>query len=324
MSRKLKLAVFAGHGGIDSGAVGNGYHEDDLTLDIMLRTTKILRDAGHVVINNRTTDTNRNISADAKLANKENVDAVLEFHFDAADVSAEGTTGFYCDTSKESKRLAQCVNDKLDDVFKDRDVKSDVTTRHGRLGILRETNAVATLQEVAFITNKNDMIKYNTRADEVARKAAEGLLSYFGEVLPAGSKQNSNRHEGQVVDSVPLLLKADFTSKPVRMYKAGTSILVYVHNDYWYKTYIDNKLYYMYRGFCEPNGKKDSKGRIPVKIKSKNVLKIPVWDNKKLNSGKIKWYAPSTKLAWYDNGKGYLEMYYPTQGWYYTAPYFMK
>ncbi|CAM2361112.1 N-acetylmuramoyl-L-alanine amidase [Listeria seeligeri] len=193
MTKKLKLAVFAGHGGVDSGAVGNGYHEDDLALDIMKRTTKVLRNAGHTVINNRTADVNRNISADAKLANREKVDAVIEFHFDAAGASAEGTTGFYCATSSSSKKLAQCVNDKLDDVFKDRNVKPDTSTRHGRLGILRETNAVATLQEVAFITNKNDVAKYNAKADEVARKVVEGISSYFGQKLPATKSSSASK-----------------------------------------------------------------------------------------------------------------------------------
>ncbi|PXC64576.1 hypothetical protein C9769_05480 [Listeria monocytogenes] len=193
MTKKLKLAIFAGHGGVDSGAVGNGYHEDDLALDIMKRTTKVLRNAGHTVINNRTADVNRNISADAKLANREKVAAVIEFHFDAAGASAEGTTGFYCATSSSSKRLAQCVNDKLDDVFKDRNVKPDTSTRHGRLGILRETNAVATLQEIAFITNKNDVAKYNARADEVAKKIAEGILSYFGQKLTATKSPSTSK-----------------------------------------------------------------------------------------------------------------------------------
>ncbi|EGT1716682.1 TPA: N-acetylmuramoyl-L-alanine amidase [Listeria monocytogenes] len=193
MTKKLKLAIFAGHGGTDSGAVGNGYHEDDLALDIMKRTTKVLRNAGHTVINNRTADANRNISADAKLANREKVDAVIELHFDAANEKAEGTTGFYCATSNESKKLAQCVNDKLDDVFKDRNVKPDTSTRHGRLGILRETNAVATLQEIAFITNKNDVAKYNARADEVAKKIAEGILSYFGQKLTATKSPSTSK-----------------------------------------------------------------------------------------------------------------------------------
>lgn len=138
------------------------------------------------------------------------------------------------------------------------------------------------------------------------------------------TSKNPNRHDGKVVDSAPLLPKMDFKSNPARMYKAGTKFLVYEHNKYWYKTYINNKLYYMYKSFCVVAGKKDSKGRIPVRIKSAKDLRIPVWDNTKLNSGKIKWYKPGTKLAWYDNKKGYLELWYEKEGWYYTANYFLK
>ncbi|EAC6073629.1 N-acetylmuramoyl-L-alanine amidase family protein [Listeria monocytogenes] len=139
-----------------------------------------------------------------------------------------------------------------------------------------------------------------------------------------GASQNKNRHDGKVVDSAPLLPKMDFKSSPFRMYKAGTEILVYEHNQYWYKTYINDKLYYMYKSFCDVVAKKDAKGRIKVRIKSAKDLRIPVWNNTKLNSGKIKWYAPNTKLAWYNNGKGYLELWYEKDGWYYTANYFLK
>ncbi|ELS9139459.1 N-acetylmuramoyl-L-alanine amidase family protein [Listeria monocytogenes] len=145
-----------------------------------------------------------------------------------------------------------------------------------------------------------------------------------GEKVPAQKNKNPNRHEGKVVDSAPLLPSMNFKTNPVRMYKAGTKFLVYEHNTYWYKTYINNKLYYMYKSFCVVAGKKDSKGRLPVRIKSAKDLRIPVWNNTRLNSGKIKWYKPGTKLAWYDNKKGYLELWYAKDGWYYTANYFLK
>ncbi|EDG2755430.1 N-acetylmuramoyl-L-alanine amidase family protein [Listeria monocytogenes] len=138
------------------------------------------------------------------------------------------------------------------------------------------------------------------------------------------TSKNPNRHSGQVVGSAPLLPKTDFKSNPARMYKSGTEFLVYEHNQYWYKTYIDDKLYYMYKSFCDVVAKKDAKGRIKVRIKSAKDLRIPVWNNTKLNSGKIKWYAPNTKLSWYNNGKGYLELWYEKDGWYYTANYFLK
>ncbi|EAE7851046.1 N-acetylmuramoyl-L-alanine amidase family protein, partial [Listeria monocytogenes] len=130
--------------------------------------------------------------------------------------------------------------------------------------------------------------------------------------------------DGKIVDSAPLLPKMDFKSNPARMYKSGTEFLVYEHNQYWYKTYINDKLYYMYKSFCDVVAKKDAKGRIKVRIKSAKDLRIPVWNNTKLNSGKIKWYAPGVKLAWYDNKKGYLELWYDKDGWYYTANYFLK
>ncbi|EIZ3974154.1 N-acetylmuramoyl-L-alanine amidase family protein [Listeria monocytogenes] len=139
-----------------------------------------------------------------------------------------------------------------------------------------------------------------------------------------GASQNKNRHDGKIVDSAPLLPKMDFKSNPARMYKSGTEFLVYEHNQYWYKTYINDKLYYMYKSFCDVVAKKDAKGRIKVRIKSAKDLRIPVWNNTKLSSGKIKWYSPNTKLAWYDNNKGYLELWYPNDGWYYTANYFLK
>ncbi|HFK0521156.1 TPA: N-acetylmuramoyl-L-alanine amidase, partial [Listeria monocytogenes] len=139
-----------------------------------------------------------------------------------------------------------------------------------------------------------------------------------------GASQNKNRHDGKVVDSAPLLPKMDFKSSPFRMYKSGTEFLVYEHNQYWYKTYINDKLYYMYKSFCDVVAKKDAKGRIKVRIKSAKDLRIPVWDNTRLNSGKIKWYKPGTKLSWYDNKKGFLELWYTKDGWYYTANYFLK
>ncbi|MGR0372021.1 M15 family metallopeptidase [Listeria monocytogenes] len=148
-----------------------------------------------------------------------------------------------------------------------------------------------------------------------------------GEKIPTATQNtntNSNRYEGKVIDSAPLLPKMDFKSSPFRMYKVGTEFLVYDHNQYWYKTYIDDKLYYMHKSFCDVVAKKDAKGRIKVRIKSAKDLRIPVWNNTKLNSGKIKWYSPGTKLSWYDNKKGYLELWYEKDGWYYTANYFLK
>ncbi|AQY50519.1 cell wall hydrolase/autolysin family protein [Listeria weihenstephanensis FSL R9-0317] len=181
---ELKLAIFAGHGGVDPGASSTYGKESDKALELMLEATKYARSLGIKVINNRTSNVARNISADAKKANNEKVNAVIEIHFDSAVATANGTTGFYADGSPTSKSLAQKVNDRVDDYFRDREIKPDTSTRHGRLGILRETKAPAMLLETCFISNKDDMTAYNTKKSLIAQAIVRGALDYFNIALP--------------------------------------------------------------------------------------------------------------------------------------------
>ncbi|WP_166666068.1 N-acetylmuramoyl-L-alanine amidase, partial [Paenilisteria rocourtiae] len=181
---ELKLAIYAGHGGVDPGASSSYGKESEKALELMLEATKYARSLGIKVINNRTSNVARNISADAKKANREKVNAVIEIHFDSATATAQGTTGFYCDGSATSKSLAQKVNDHVDDYFKDRGIKPDTSTRHGRLGILRETNAPAMLLETCFISNKDDMTTYSTKKTLIAKAIVHGALDYFNIALP--------------------------------------------------------------------------------------------------------------------------------------------
>lgn len=185
---ELKLAIFAGHGGADPGASSTFGKESDKTLELMLEATKYAKSLGIKVVNNRTTNTARNISADAKKADKEKVDGVIEIHFDSATETAQGTTGFYCEGSTSSKNLAQKINDRVDDYFKNRGIKPDTSTRHGRLGILRETNAPAMLLETCFISNKVDMTTYKEKKLLIAQAIVHGALDYFNIPLPAKGK----------------------------------------------------------------------------------------------------------------------------------------
>lgn len=186
----LKGAIYAGHGGVDSGAVGvDNAYESRKALELMTEATKYARSLGMAVVNNRTADVNRNINADAKKANNEKVDFLVEIHLDSATATALGTTAFYCDGSATSKKLAQCVNDRVDDYFKDRGIKPDTSTRHGRLGILRESNAVAMLLETCFISNKADMTTFKEKKALIAQAVIHGVLDYYGIPLPQAKKK---------------------------------------------------------------------------------------------------------------------------------------
>ncbi|MDA45586.1 N-acetylmuramoyl-L-alanine amidase [Listeria monocytogenes] len=310
----------AGHSHKVEGAFGNGYKEHVEALKYNNEFIAEVKAAGAKAFNT-TSEAGTQSAVLVEQAKKANavsragrVD--VSWHFNsAASKSSTGVEVLYYDNAQ--KQLAADVSAALAKTLglRDRGPK-----QRKDLYFLANTNAPAILIEVAFISNANDMKAATTKRTAAVKSVVKVIT---GKEVAAKST-NPNRHDGKVVDSAPLLPKTDFKSNPVRMYKSGTEFLVYEHNQYWYKTYIDDKLYYMYKSFCDVVAKKDSKGRIKVRIKSAKDLRIPVWNNTKLSSGKIKWYAPNTKLSWYNNKKGYLELYYPNQGWYYTADYFLK
>lgn len=177
-----KIAIFAGHGGTDAGAVFDGHVEKDMNLAVALVATKWLRQWGYVVINNRTTDVNRSITADANLANANNVDAVVEIHQNSSSgATLGGSEVFYSvkDTGK-GRALASAILRHLVALgFRDRGVKT-MANADGQdmLGILRLTKAPAVLVECAFVNSEHDMSIFN--AESVGLAVAEGVRDVFG------------------------------------------------------------------------------------------------------------------------------------------------
>ncbi len=161
-----KIAVYAGHGGSDFGATNNGYYEKDLTLEMMTALTGELVRRGYTVINNRTTDTERSIVADARKANQENVDAVIELHLNSnTGTPGTGTETYYSVTGR-GKELAEEIQTEVTKLgFFNRGIKTLTNIFGGDyLGIIRLTTMPAVLVEVFFINNNNDLEKYDANA----------------------------------------------------------------------------------------------------------------------------------------------------------------
>ncbi len=182
-----KFAIFAGHGGKDPGFVWDGRDGDvvpekELTLAVSNFATALLRQAGHKVINNRTMDTNSSVSEKVALANSNNVDAVVEIHFNsnAGPFPRTGTEVYYAKSDGASKKLAQAILDQFVRLgLRDRGIKTRLTDR-GRdyYEIIRETNAPAVLVECAFLNNPNDMELKNDR--NFGRAIGNGIGAVFG------------------------------------------------------------------------------------------------------------------------------------------------
>ena len=162
-----KFAIFAGHGGTDPGAIGNGLMEKDLALAVSLKSTAILRSMGHEVINNRTSDITNGVNEKAKLANDQYVDAVVDIHLNANNgTPGTGTEVIHSLTGGKGKELAQMIVLEISALgYRNRGIKTRAN-QSGRdyFGIIRQTRAPAVIVETAFINNPDDMARYNEQA----------------------------------------------------------------------------------------------------------------------------------------------------------------
>lgn len=107
-------------------------------------------------------------------ANSKAYTCIVEIHFNAFQDKDNpmGTECLYYPGANDSKVFAQRVNDRLDDVFKDRQIKTD------NLYMLRETNSPAIIVEVCFCDSASDANIYNKYgADYIGKLIAEGLLN---------------------------------------------------------------------------------------------------------------------------------------------------
>ena len=177
----MTIAMYAGHGGRDPGAVSNGLQEKDFTLAVSNAATAILRGWGYNVINNRTTDTDRNITQDAQRANNANANALIEIHLNSnPGPPATGSEAFISirDTG-QARRLAEAILRRLAALgYVNRGVKTQVNANgQDAFGIIRITNMPAVLLELAFINNPADMARFNVA--QMARAVAEAVREVF-------------------------------------------------------------------------------------------------------------------------------------------------
>ncbi|CAM4367608.1 N-acetylmuramoyl-L-alanine amidase [Listeria ivanovii] len=92
----------------------------------------------------------KSLSERIKYANSENVVAVLEFHANSG--GEQGAETLYCNGITSAKEDAIVVaRAGAIKGLKNRGIKGDTTTRHGRLGIVHDTKAPALLHEQTFL-----------------------------------------------------------------------------------------------------------------------------------------------------------------------------
>ena len=182
-----KIFLDAGHNysGGDTGAIGNGLLEQNVTWEITSRLAKLLRNAGQIVIESRPllttnigTNLTESINGRIAMANSSGADLLACIHADAFnDPSANGTEVWICKAGGMAEKLANFILTSLVSAIgtTNRGVKTNATD----YGVLRDTIMPAVLIETAFISNAEDAKKL-VQYDVIANAIFTGIMNYLG------------------------------------------------------------------------------------------------------------------------------------------------
>ena len=177
------LIITAGHHDRDPGAIGNGYKESALNIEIVGLVIKRIKQLDPSV--NIWTDDSKLTLSQVIAKVKEFVtvqDIWVEYHFDASvSPKASGATSLVADGARQlSKDIAKELVDIGSTILEipNRGVKSEKDSARGRLAMLH-TKATSVLYEIGFISNPTDMANHQDWKHWLADEHARILLKYY-------------------------------------------------------------------------------------------------------------------------------------------------
>ncbi|EGQ3293761.1 N-acetylmuramoyl-L-alanine amidase [Staphylococcus pseudintermedius] len=188
-TKKMKIALVAGHGYNDPGAVGNGTNERDfIRKNIVPNIAKHLRTANHDVYLYGGSTMNQDMYQDTAygqsvgnykdyglywLKNNQKPDAIVEFHLDAAGPQASGGHVII-----SSQFKADSIDNKIQSVIKSNVGQiRGVTPRNDLLNVnvSAQINVNYRLAELGFITSGKDMDYIKKNSDKYAKDIAGAI-----------------------------------------------------------------------------------------------------------------------------------------------------
>lgn len=190
-----RIALDAGHGGSDPGAVYKGRQEKDDTLDLTLAVGDILKKNGIDVYYTRTTDEYETPFKKATDANNSGADLFVSIHRNSSENPNQYSgveTLVYSDTGLKAE-VARNINNQLEDAgFKNLGVDE-----RKNLVVLKRTKMPAVLIETGFINNDKDNYLFDEEFDSIAQAIADGIL----ESIPSGRPGNTTSNKSNRTDN---------------------------------------------------------------------------------------------------------------------------
>lgn len=178
----MKICIDSGHNydKFDTGAIGNGLKEQNVTFEIADKLKTLLMGAGIGVTMTRahlTDNVGKNakdsINERARIANTTKCDLFVSIHCNAG--GGTGTETLIVANGGKAEDLAKCVNDRI---VKSLSLKNRGVKARSELGVLRLTNMPAILVETAFIDNKSDAVLLKDKKDDFAKAIFDGIMEF--------------------------------------------------------------------------------------------------------------------------------------------------
>lgn len=182
------IALDAGHGGSDPGAIGSdGTKEKNITLPITKMLKEILEDKGAKVYMTRTTDVDvfgpnasdaEELQARVNVGEKYNSDMFVSLHINSSvNKNVGGFSTYYYPKTDNDLRLAKNIQSKLAANFG----VDDLGVRQANFYVIKRISMPAVLVEMCFISNEKELtlMKGQWFQKKTARLIAEGIEKYF-------------------------------------------------------------------------------------------------------------------------------------------------
>jgi N-acetylmuramoyl-L-alanine amidase len=173
------IFIFAGHGGLDTGAIGvDRRTEARETLKLRNAVCDVLRSKN---VPYRIDDDNDKLSQVLKKAVTGSGSVVLDIHFNShVNAKATGVECIVADNADATsvqfaKEIVNSVT--LPTGLTNRGIKKEGDTPRKRLGVMREKGIVCLL-ETCFISNPDDMRTYDAHMQKIAENIANVLIKY--------------------------------------------------------------------------------------------------------------------------------------------------
>ena len=204
------ILISAGHSETDPGAVGNGYKEADLAVDLRDRVAAILRGQNLTVIEDGDDGENDSLKKAIALVHTHSPAAAVEFHWNGGPSAA---TGIEVLCKEDKKPLAQQIAQAIHDATGLRlrgtgGWKSDKSGQHPRLGFC---NVGGLVVEVCFISNPQDLQAYLQNRDKVAENLAQALSTVVSNQPSTATINSSSPTDPQLSPSNTYTVQAGDT-----------------------------------------------------------------------------------------------------------------